>query len=96
MEDTGVYAKMGEDNQIYGWEAFFSQEYTVYNMLNLIHYKISNPRLIRNSVILIINIIYRSTNAHTHIHIHTHIHTQTHTHTPSYIAVCTKAHVRKP
>ena len=40
-------------------------------MLNLIHYKISNPRLIRNSVILIINIIYRSTNAHTHIYTHT-------------------------
>ena len=47
---------------------------TQYNMLNLIHYKISNPRLIRNSVILIINIIYRSTNAHIHTHTHTFIH----------------------
>ena len=48
---------------------------TQYNMLNLIHYKISNPRLIRNSVILIINIIYRSRNAHTHIQMYTHTHT---------------------
>ena len=23
-EDTGVYTKIGEDNQIYGWEAFFT------------------------------------------------------------------------
>ena len=62
------------------WGSFYGN--THYNMLNLIHYEISKPRLIRNSVILIIYIICASTDTHTYIH--THIFTNTTIHTRNH------------